>query len=70
MLANNGYLLSKKKKAWWCTNSQIGWSEVSGYHQGGVNRAHQANEDSDLAILEEGSTQEKWHLPVATQEEA
>lgn len=37
---------------------------ISGDHQGGVSRVHQANAVSDLAMYREGLTQAQWLLPV------
>lgn len=31
---------------------------------GGVNRSHLASANSELAVVEEGSTQARWHPPV------
>lgn len=43
---------------------QDGWGGFSGNYQDGVSRVQEANADSDLAMWEEDSTEEKWYLPV------
>lgn len=38
-------------------SAQVGWDGVPESHQGGLNRAHLANENPDLTMLGEDSTQ-------------
>lgn len=40
--------------------AQVGWDGVPESHQGGLNRAHLANENQDLTMFGEDSTQGQW----------